>query len=85
MKPHRQLLAERIIGEVLQRTYPAGNGGYVADVGPVTYGEMLEFLGLASYDPGVRRDGPALCPFCGCTADAPVTCARPFHNGQTDG
>jgi hypothetical protein len=22
----------------------------------------------------------SVCPFCGCAADAPVTCARPFHN-----
>lgn len=34
-----------------------------------------------------RVDAPSIvsvCPYCGCTADAPVTCARPFHTVVDD-
>jgi hypothetical protein len=45
MKGHRQILAERIIRTILETAKPSSSGGYWSDFGPVTYAEMLEFIG----------------------------------------
>jgi hypothetical protein len=44
MSEQRMILAERIIGDILELTVPGGNGGYVAELGPLTYARMQEFL-----------------------------------------
>lgn len=41
-KPMRRADYVRVIRAILEHTHPAGNGGYVADIGPLTYGRMVE-------------------------------------------
>jgi hypothetical protein len=54
------------------------------DEPPATQGEVSTraAIAVAWGDEMLRHvehiDGE-VCPFCGCPADAPVTCARPFH------
>lgn len=41
--------AESVVGilrDILAMTRVAGNGGYIADIGPVTYGRMVRLVGL---------------------------------------
>lgn len=58
----------RLVRDILSLTYVAGNGGYVADIGPSTFGEMLQFVeapefrrieDLRAWASGARNDGPA--------------------------